>query len=224
MTQEKIAKQAIRLVVVEDHRMIREMLVQLLSAQERIDVVGAAGSIAEAREMVEHKHPHIVVLDMFMPDESSIEWVRNVKQTHSEIKVLFVTNSASEEMALTAISTGAEGYFVTNSSYEYLLDAIMHVVAGDYVFDTEVMASIVRNLAATNSVSVESLFGDRLHSLSSREKEIATLVSRGLTNKEIADATFVTINTVKTHLRRIYQRLGISSRRKLLQVHQIAGQ
>jgi DNA-binding NarL/FixJ family response regulator len=206
------------LVVVEDHKMVREMLCRMLMSQEGIDVVASAGTISEAESCVVDKHPDLVLVDVAMPDGSGIEWAQALKVRFPDIKVIFLTASETESTVLAAIDTGAEGYLVKSSSCEHLIEAIQSVASGECVYDPSVTGPILRRVAkdtpAGNGVTRQRL----TLGLSAREMEIALLVARGLTNQEIAGAMFVSVNTVKTHLRRIFQHLGITSRRELANI------
>lgn len=208
--------QKTKLVAIEDHRMIREMLVSLLSTQKDIDVVGAAGSLSDAEGLVTRENPNIVLLDIALPDGSGIEWACSHKQNNPDTKIIFLTAHDDEATALAAIKAGAEGYLVKNSSCDRLIDTIKSVASGDYVFDTSITASIIKHFANLYPAAQNSN-DKKYYGLSIREREIVSLVAQGKTNKEIAQEAYVSVNTVKTHLRRIYQRLGITSRRELMQ-------
>ncbi|OFX18037.1 MAG: hypothetical protein A2Z18_04280 [Armatimonadetes bacterium RBG_16_58_9] len=222
MVDSTAAQQPTKVLIVQEYRMVTEMVANLLSSQSWIEVVQAVGSLAEAKEALSRSNPHVLLTDTALPDGSGIEWARQVKQDHPGIKIIFLTAADVEDTALAAIGTGAEGYLVERSTCQNLVDAIRSVMSGDCVFDPSLTASIVRRFAADRVCAFESPVAFDLDQLSAREREIAELVSEGLTNDEIAKAAFVSVNTVKTHLRRIYQRLGISSRRQLLHHHRLS--
>lgn len=206
---------ATTVTVVEDHGMVRELLVRMFATESGFQVSGAAGSIAEAQALVESERPDLVVLDIVLPDGSGIEWARSLKSLHPEIKILFLTAFHEEDKLLEAINTGAEGYVVKTSSCERLLSAVRSVASGEHVFDPAIAAPILERMAKIRSTLGGGAMSTSFRNLSAREREIATLASSGLTNKEIAETVAVSVNTVKTHLRRIYQHLQVNSRRDL---------
>ena len=207
-----------KIVIVEDHKMVREMLAQLLSTQSDVESVGQAGSVGEARAVINELRPELVLLDVSLPDGSGIELARDIKESTPEVKVIVLTGHDKESMAMAAISTGCEGYLVKDNSLERLMHAIRSVAAGDHVYDSSVVSSIVRRFTDMHSSGDALLASESIHALSDKEKRIAVLVAQGMTNKEIATLTFTTINTVKTHLRRMFTRLQVSSRRELVQL------
>jgi DNA-binding NarL/FixJ family response regulator len=203
-----------RLLLVDDHQMFREMLSHMLSTQKDLEVVGAAGTIAEAVDEIERTHPNVVTIDVMMPDGSGIELAQSLKAKYPDLTIIFLTACRSEETIIQAMRAGVAGYVTKNSSSTHLLDAIKAVCSGEYVFYPAMSVSILQQFATAlrSSEVSDANYSGRL---SKRETEIASLISQGLTYREIAEATCVSINTVKTHVRRIYERLGISSRRDL---------
>jgi two-component system, NarL family, response regulator DevR len=204
------------LAVIEDHSLVRELLVRMLSDIEGLAVSGSAGTIAQAQTILESEHPDIILLDVVLPDGSGIDWARSIKKVHPDIKILFLTAFHEEDTLLEAINTGAEGYMVKTSSCERLIDAVRAVAAGEHVFDPSITATIIERIARIHDSFKPSGSDTQVRGLSAREMEIATLASNGLTNKEIANAVAVSVNTVKTHLRHIYQHLNVGSRRDLI--------
>ncbi|MEN6370461.1 MAG: response regulator transcription factor [Armatimonadota bacterium] len=203
-----------RLLLVDDHQMFREMLEHMLSAQKDMEVVGTAGTIAEAIEKIEKTCPDVITIDVLMPDGSGIELAQSLKTSYPGIAIVFLTACRNEETIIQAMRAGVAGYVIKSSSSEQLLDAIRTVCSGEYVFYPALSMSIFQQFA-TALRSTEMADTNYSGKLSKRETEIAGLISQGLTYREIAEATCVSINTVKTHVRRIYERLGISSRRDL---------
>lgn len=207
-------KNTTRLLLVDDHQMFREMLEHMLSTQRDLEVVGTAGTITEAVDKIEKARPDVVTIDVMMPDGSGIELAQSLKASYPEMAIIFLTACRNEETVIQAMRAGVAGYVIKNSSSEQLLGAIKTVCSGEYVFYPALSVSILQQFAAAlrSSEVSDSNYSGRL---SKRETEIASLISQGLTYREIAEATCVSINTVKTHVRRIYERLGISSRRDL---------
>jgi DNA-binding NarL/FixJ family response regulator len=209
-----------RILIVEDQTILRELLVELLTNRGGFEVTCAVGSIQEAQTVLDSVGPNMIILETELPDGSGVNWIRAIKAERPELKVIFFTTMDSEQMALAAIGSGAEGYILKSNSVDRLLDTVKTISCGECVFEPSIAAPILRRIGrlyySTTSPDNKCSF----EALSEREREVATLACQGLTNEEIAEAIFVTVNTVKTHLRRIYKRLGISSRRQLMQLQQ----
>ena len=204
-----------KVVLVEDHPIVREMMAQMLSNHDEFDVIATADSIAESKVLIARMYPDLVVLDVELSDGSGIDLAKELKFEYPDLKIIFLTAHRDAATVLSAINAEAEGYIVKSVSCKLLLDAIKTVAMGGYAFDPSVVAPLLRQMAAMSPRIEDCNRNYDFQKLSMREKDIASLAMRGMSNKEIADATFVTVNTVKTHLRRIYQRLGISTRRQL---------
>ncbi|MEN6521066.1 MAG: response regulator transcription factor [Armatimonadota bacterium] len=206
-----------KVMLVDSETIVREVLAKQLLEDTNLCVVSSVGSISEANAALMEVTPDIILLEVKLPDGSGISWVRDLKMSHRKAKIIFITSDMSERTALMAIGMGADGYFLKHSSLKQLLDTISIVASGHYAYDPSVVAPVVQKFARIYCNDLVSENTPEMGLLSDREKEIATLASQGLTNEQIAELTFVTVSTVKTHLRRIYKRLGISSRRQLIQ-------
>lgn len=159
-----------RIVIIEDYKMVREMLAQLLTMQADVESVGQAGNIAEARAVIGQQRPQLVLLDVALPDGSGIELARDLKQSNPEVKVIVLTGHDKESMAMAAISAGCEGYLVKDNSLERLMHAIRSVAAGDHVYDSSVVSSIVRRFTDMHSSGDALLASESIHGLSDKEK------------------------------------------------------
>jgi two-component system response regulator DegU len=205
----------LQVVIADEHAMFREMLVHVLSQHEGLEVAATVGSIAEIKVCLDRCAADLLLLDVVMPDGSGIDLVKEVKCDTPGIRAVFLTDVDDEDVVLSAIGTGAEGYINKARSVERLLEVLRYVCNGEYAYDHSVTVPILRKIAGAHASAKRSELNQVWGKLSGREKEIAELVSRGLTNKEIAQELFVSVNTVKTHLRKIFQHLEVSSRREL---------
>ncbi|MHB9035318.1 MAG: LuxR C-terminal-related transcriptional regulator [Armatimonadota bacterium] len=207
------------IAVVHFSSMFRDLLARRLSDEEEFSVVGVASSVVETRLILTGATPNIVIMSLSLLDGSGIDLARELAQEYPDIAVIFLASHFSTENLALAVSVGARGYIFETCSLDYLLRALQEVAQGGYAFDTGVLVTTLRESVqhAISDESVERL--DSVANLSPREQEILVLVSQGLTNKEIANAAYVSINTVKTHLRRIFQELGVSSRREITRGH-----
>ncbi len=214
---ESVNIQAARTIVVSDHRLHREVLARCLASESDIEIAGTTGSVEGARSLVAGERVDVVILEAGESDLAVMEWFAEMKLGEDCPKLVVLADRHDEDAALRYIGAGAEAYLLNDSSCEQLISAIERVLTGEYVFDPALAVPVVRRVAASLHTSRSAAETPTFVGLSNREKEIAALASQGMTNEKIAEAMFITPNTVKTHLRRVYQRLGICSRRQLMQ-------
>lgn len=205
-----------KIVVVEDHIMVREAFTRILSCEDGINVVGTAGTVAEAKNLLSNVCPDLVLANVVLPDGSGIDLVQHVKSEYSGVKVILLTALRDEESILLAIEAGVDGYIIKNSSYKSLLESIRLVMDGKQIYDPSIVSPLLRRIVRSTPVLAYGQTATPGSSLSAREREVVRLISRGLTDKEIAQALSLSIHTVKTHVRNVFKRLGLSSRRELL--------
>ena len=177
-----VPKVPLRLLVVDDHEIVRQGLVALLDRREGFRVVAEAGSVAEAVEAARRHQPDLVVMDVRLPDGSGIEACREIRAEFPEIRVVMLTSYPDEEAVLSAIIAGASGYLLKQIRARDLVAALETVGAGGSLLDpavTEKVLERVRRLA-------QGPVNDEIASLTSQEQKILLLVAEGKTNKEIA--------------------------------------
>jgi DNA-binding NarL/FixJ family response regulator len=199
----------IRLVVVDDHALFRAGLVGLLREMGDFDIVGEAANGREAVEIIRIQKPDVVLLDVNMPVMDGIDTVRSIKSLKendlSQIKILMLTISKHEEDLFDAIKAGADGYLLKNVEPDELRKAILQVVEGQGVLSAEVTQPVMRALAHMNTSTLEK-------NLSKREVEILECLAQGMTATKISQSLYISENTVKTHIRHIYEKLNASNR------------
>lgn len=202
-----------RLLIIERSRIYRELLTCSLNVLDWLDIVHAAEDLNETENLFATLKPDIVLVGVPIPGYCVTDWARELKSRYAESRVVFLSYEENSELARSAIEVGVDGYVHADTSLDALTAVIKAVADGDHVYDNSTSRLIQEWIKYPPRPSVEPRL---LHNLSAREQEIAELLADGLTNQEIAEKAFVSVNTVKTHLRRIYQRLGISSRRELV--------
>jgi two-component system, NarL family, response regulator DevR len=199
---------ATRIIIVDDHEIVREGLAAVLGRQPGFEVVAQADTAAEALELVDRDVPDLVVLDIGLPDSSGIELCREIKARHPEIRVVILTGSDEEDNVLSAVIAGANGYLLKQSGIRDVVRAIGVVAAGGSLLDpaaTERVARRIRHLGSTTEA-------DPLAGLSPREHRVLTLVAAGQTNKQIAAETQLSEKTVKRSVTAILSKLGLERR------------
>ncbi len=207
MSQEATAR-PLRVLVVDDHEVVREGLVSLLNRRDGFEVVAEAGTVAEAIEQARRFEPDIVVMDVRLPDGSGIEACREIRAERPATRVLMLTSYPDEEAVLSAIVAGASGYLLKQTRARDLVAALEAVGHGESLLDpavTEKVLERVRRLA-TGGVA------DDLAALTSQEQKILLLVAEGKTNKEIAADVFLSDKTVKNYVSSILSKLNLERR------------
>jgi two-component system response regulator DevR len=192
--------------LVDDHEVVRRGLIELLRADPELDVVGEAGSVAEAMAKIPATRPDVAVLDVRLPDGNGIELCRDLLSSMSDLRCLMLTSVTSDEAMLDAILAGASGYAVKDIKGMELTRAVKEVGAGRSLLDNRATAALMAKLRG------EAEKPDPLADLSSQERTLLGLLSEGLTNKQIADRMFLAEKTVKNYVSRLLAKLGMERR------------
>ena len=193
----------IRILVVDDHPIVREGLVAVLEDLENFEVVGAAGSGAEAVALAERLRPDVALLDLEMPDVQGTETIVRLTQRVPETRILVFTAYAIEELVLDAIRAGAKGYLLKGATAEEIENAIRAVHGGASYLTPQVAAMVMAQVAAPKPARPL---------LTPRETEILRLIAEGHSSKQIAHALTIAEPTVKFHIRSLFNKLGADNR------------
>lgn len=203
----------IRVVIVDDHDIVRSGLRMLLMAETDIEIVGEAGNGREALQKVEELHPDLVIMDLQMPDMNGIEATRKIKDLHPECAVLALTIHEDEQYFFQMLAAGASGYVPKRAAPDDLVWAI-RVVHSGHVFLYPSMASVlvVDYLSRIEAGDAEA----NTDSLTDREREVLTLIAEGLLNRDIAERLSISVKTVERHRENIMNKLNLHSRTELV--------
>lgn len=192
-----------RVIFVDDHEMVRIGISSYLSMQEGIEIVGEASNGKEGIEKTLQLKPDVVLMDMVMNEMDGIEATAQIKSQMPKVKVVMLTSFIEDKEVYRALDAGVDSYILKTSSAEEIRDAIIKTYQGESVFEKEVM---MKMRARMNQKA-------ELHDmLTEREKEILLLIAKGYSNQEIADASHITIKTVKTHVSNILSKLEVQDR------------
>lgn len=188
----------IRILLADDHPPLRAGLSSILNAQPGMHVVAEAGSGRETLEKSASTRPDLLIVDLRMPDGDGIETIRSLRQATPEIKVLVLTTYDNEEDIFKALEAGARGYILKDTTSDEIIRAVREIHAGGRFLPP----------------AIASRLADRMirPSLTPRELDVLRLVSRGRSNKEIASAMFITEETVKSHMKGLFHKLGVHDR------------
>ncbi|HLW55061.1 MAG TPA: response regulator transcription factor [Candidatus Angelobacter sp.] len=201
---------AIRVVIADDHSVLRESLAALLSTQGDFLVEGLAANGQEALQLTRDRHPDVLVLDLFMPEGDGFEVLRTLDHAGSRVAAVVLTGSENELDYAQAVRLGARGLVLKADGPQKLFSAIRTVANGELAFSDELAQRVLSTMSAeTRSAS------DSLARLSERERQIAYYVARGLKNKDIGQTLSISENTVKRHLQSIFSKTGARDRLEL---------
>lgn len=196
----------VKVFLVDDHEVVRRGPVDLLGADPELDVVGEAGSVAEAMARVPAARPDVAVLDVRLPDGNGIELCRDLLSRMPDLRCLILTSYTSDEAMLDAILAGASGYVVKDIKGMELARAVKDVGAGRSLLDNRAAAALMAKLRGAAEKQ------DPLSGLTDQERTLLGLLSEGLTNKQIADRMFLAEKTVKNYVSRLLAKLGMERR------------
>lgn len=196
----------VKVFLVGDHEVVRRGLIDLLGADPELDVVGEAGTVAEAMSRIPAADPDVAVLDVRLPDGNGIELCRDLLSRTPELRCLILTSYTSDEAMLDAILAGASGYVVKDIKGMELARAVKDVGAGRSLLDNRAAAALMSKLR--NATEKQ----DPLSGLTEQERALLGLLSEGLTNKQIADRMFLAEKTVKNYVSRLLAKLGMERR------------
>ena len=196
----------IKVVLGDDHTLVRQGLHRAIDQTDDIRVVGEASSGTELLRVVKETEPDIAILDIRMPEMDGIEAARHITGDRPEIGIVMLTAYDDRQFVVEAVRAGAKGYVLKTREAEHLLRTVRLVAEGNMVIDPDLVVALADELTAAQK-------GERsTETLTERELEILQLLAFGYTNKEIAGRLFVSPDTVKTHLEHVYQKLGASDR------------
>lgn len=199
----------LRILVVDDHELVRIGLQTLLGGVPGFTVVGEAGSVAEAISAAGMYRPDVVLMDVRLPDGSGVEACREIRSAFPSIQVLMLTSYADDDAILSAIMAGAAGYLLKQTRAETLLEAIRTVGAGGSLLDPVVTQKVLQHI---RSAAAEVSPDDKLAGLTEQERKILPLIADGRTNREIADALFLSEHTVKSYVSELLSKLQMRRR------------
>jgi len=198
----------IRILLAEDHIVVREGFKELISNEDDMEVIGEAANGLEAIKLTEQLMPDVVIMDISMPEMNGIEATKKIKSLYPAVNILILTAYDNEEFIFAIIEAKAAGYMLKNVKGRELLNAIRAVHSGDSVLHPSITRKILTHLqSGKQNREIKAQIR-----LSNREIEVVQLGVKGLINKEIADRLNLSDRTVQTHWRNIFAKIGVSSR------------
>ncbi|WP_139891357.1 MULTISPECIES: response regulator transcription factor [unclassified Bacillus (in: firmicutes)] len=196
----------IKIVLVDDHHVVRKGLALLLNSHPDMSVIGEGTNGKEAIELAKKLTPEIMIMDLLMPVMDGIDATKHIVETIPNVKVLILTSMSDQDHAIPALDAGASGYLLKESDPEELILAIKKAVNGEIYIHSKITAELMTVLQTNKSKQ------NSLESLTQREKEVLKEITNGKSNKEIASALYITEKTVKTHVSNILSKLELQDR------------
>lgn len=197
---------SIKVLVVDDHEMVRRGIISYLETEDDIDVVGEASDGAQAVELCQELRPDVVLIDLIMENMDGIAATKKITAELPDTKVIILTSFVDEQLVFPALEAGALSYLLKTATAEDIVKAIRSAQQSQSVIEPKVAAQMVHRLQSTATTKMPH------EELTERELEVLRLIGEGLTNQEIADTLFIGIKTVKTHVSNILSKLGVNDR------------
>lgn len=217
MTQSEIRNpksKIVRVLLAEDHTIVRKGLRSLLDGETGIEVIGEAGDGREAIEKVRQLRPDVVLMDITMPGLNGLEATRQIKKRFPEVKVVILTVHTTEEYILQILRAGASGYVVKQAAPTELLSAIQAAYRGDSFLSPSISAKVIEEYIRQAEAMAERNSYNRL---TDREREVLQLIAEGHSNREIAELLHISVKTVETHRTHLMDKLDLHNTAELTQ-------
>jgi DNA-binding NarL/FixJ family response regulator len=199
-----------RVLIADDDDLMRAGLVELLTADDKIEVVGQASTGREAIERARRVAPDVVLMDIRMPDIDGISATRELSRAAPQAKVLIVTTFEQDDYVFGALRAGASGFVTKRTRPEELIAAVHSIAAGDSLLSPSVTRLVIDRMAQQPTPDLADQ--TKLEQLTPREREVLELIARGLSNREIAAALVVEESTIRTHVKRVLMKLDLRDR------------
>lgn len=210
--------QPIRIVLADDHPIVRDGLRKLLMLEEDIEVVGEASDGREVVQVVHDTRPDILILDLRMPYMDGLATLQALHSAEKKVKVIILTASEDKNEFVQAMKLGCSGIVLKQTAPDLIVKSIRKVYGGEIWLDSHTTAAVMRQFAAPGDPTIPGAppqKGRERSPLSQREREIVSLVAQGYKNREMAEKMFISEQTVKNHLHNIFDKLGVSDRLEL---------
>jgi DNA-binding NarL/FixJ family response regulator len=201
----------IRVLLVDDHKLLREGLASMLNQIDDIVIVGSVSSGEEAINEVPSLSPNVILMDIMMGGMTGIEATRWIKEQNPSVKIILISSEVRKELVTAGIQVGIDGYLPKDVGKATLLEAIRSVMKGNRFFNEAITSLVFEDFYQKNKTTTAKVKFKNPHDLTSREQEILALVASGKGNKQIAEELFISVKTVETHKSHILEKLDLKN-------------
>jgi len=195
----------IGVLIVDDHRVVRQGIISFLEVQDDIEVKGEAADGQEAVRLAEELKPDVILMDLLMPGVNGIEAIRQIKSFNPQTRIIVLTSFIQNDKVFPAIKAGADGYLLKDASPAELITAIKAVMEGKPALHPDIAQKLMYLISDRKKA-------DTVEKLTQRETEVLGLIAEGMSNNEIANRLVISVRTVKTHVHNILRKLGMTQR------------
>lgn len=206
----------LKVLLIDDHAIVRAGLVMLLQSQQHIKVVGETGDANEALKIAAEAQPDIILLDVVLGDHDGLDLLPRLRGAADKARILILTGTQNQEVHQKAVRLGAMGLVNKETAAEVLLKAIEKINAGEIWFDRMVMGDVLTELARAKEDRLVDPELAKIAKLTDREREIIVCIAEGLKNKQIAERMFISETTVRHHLTSVFNKLAVADRLELM--------
>ena len=210
------AAKLIRILLVDDHAVVRAGLRMIIQSRSGMNIVGEAGNRDDALALAASEHPDIILLDLDLGGESGMALIADLIAAASDARIIILTGLRDAESHRQAVMLGAMGIVKKEKAAEVLISAIERVYAGEAWLDPSLMAGVLTEMARASKPTKTDPEAEKIGTLTNREREVIALVGEGIKSKEIAGRLFISETTVRHHLTSIFDKLGVADRVELL--------
>lgn len=208
----------IKILIADDQTLMREGLKTILDLEDDMEVIATAEDGLEAIEKAKEYNPDIILMDIQMPNLNGLESLKRIKEMNKNTRILILTTFTEEDYIVEGLSNGADGFLLKDMNYDKLISSIRDAAAGQLLIPNIVARKLANRLSKYNSMLKNELYVGKLKKrgihFSEREKEVAALVAKGYSNKNIAQELYISEGTVKNYISEIYSKLGVKDRAK----------
>jgi DNA-binding NarL/FixJ family response regulator len=212
-SQEQPTKAINKLLIVDDHSLVRQGIAKLLASEKWVEIVGEAGNGFEALAKARELQPDTILMDLYMPGMDGISAIRLIKQELKDVRIVLLSMSTEEKDIVEAIESGACGYISKSQDAASMVRQLKRAVAGGVALSDEITAKLVTGLSHGHTPQRNGT--GQLATLSRREKEVLALIAQGASNKKIAATLYISEHTVRAHIRSLMQKLSADNRTQL---------
>jgi len=211
-----LAKNPIRIVILDNHALVRAGTHLLIESQSGMQVVGESGSLDEGLELVANLKPDIILLELNLVGQPGLEIITCIFKTYRQARLILVTGASDPQVHQQAVEEGVVGVVIKTQPPEMLIKAIEKVNAGEVWLERSMIANVLSRLSRNHAPAGKKSDDENVHELSEREKQVVRLIGQGYKNKKISTQLCISETTVRHHLTSIYGKLGVSDRLELL--------